>query len=383
MIADQPYVRQLAAPAGAVGAFALLQADAALLGHAGPELGSLRVTRPDGSAVAYRVRPAAPPQRALAAQRRSGGLTANGAVAEFDLGRARSHAALGLQLRLRADTPVGRVRVFGSPDRRTWARFARGLVYRLEGDGTIPAHSARIVYAPVDYRYLRVEVAGAASIEGASATLASPASARPPAPVALPPVRSSTAATAGTTRVTLRLLGRPTVTSLRIDTSAARLDRPFLVEQPAPGGGWIAVASGELRRTAPGGALVVRGLGAGGGSLRLRILDGADAPLPQLRVRAFADGRSLVLDHPGAGPLTLRYGAALAAPSYEFARLPLRDDGRLVAWRLRPETRLAATPPARSLWHRHTWLGSALFVALTAVIAVAGWRVVARSRGAA
>ena len=186
------------------------------------------------------------------------------------------------------------------------------------------------------------------------------------------------------TRVTLALLGRPAVTSLRIDTSAPRLDRPFVVEQPGPYGGWVALASGGLRRTQGQASFVVRGLAGDRGSLRVRILDGSDAPLPGLRVRAFADPRTLVLDHPGAGPLTLHYGAALAAPSYEFARLPLGTATGLVAWSLRPEVRQAPAPaPARSLWKRHSWLASVLFAGLTAIVAVAGLIVVRRPRAAA
>ena len=278
--------------------------------------------------------------------------------------------------------PVARVRVLGSADRRTWARFARGLVYRIAGDGTIPAASTRIVYAPVDYRFLRVEVSGAASVDGAVATLAAPPRAVEAAPVELPPTRTRATTTAGTTRVTLRLLGRPTVTSLRIETSARRLDRPFVIERPVPGG-WIALASGGLRRTRPGAPLVVRGLDAHTTTLRLRVLDGADAPLPRLRVRAFADARALLLDRPGAGPLTLRYGALIAEPSYEFARLPLPRAAGLSAWRLSPEIHLTAAPRPRSLWHRHGWLGSALFAGLTAVVAGAGLLVIRRPRAAA
>lgn len=380
MIADQPYVRQLAAPVAATQPLALLRPDAALLGHAGPGLASLRITRPDGSAVAYRVQPGVTPRPAIPARRLNGGATANGAVAEFDLGGARSQRQLDLELQLRDGVPVGRVRVFGSTDRRTWARFARGLVYRLDGGGTVPAASTRIVYPPVDYRFLRVEVTGAASVDGALATLAAPPGAVEAAPVELPPTRTRTTSTAGTTRVTVRLLGSPTVTSLRIETTAGRLDRPFVVERPAPGGGWIALASGELRRTRPGAPLVVGGLDADTGALRLRVLDGADAPLPRLRVRAFADARALVLDHPGAGPLTLRYGALLAEPSYEFARLPVPRATGLAAWRLSPEIHLAPTPRPRSLWHRHGWLGSVLFVSLTAVVALAGLVVIRRPR---
>jgi hypothetical protein len=378
VIADQPYVRQLVAPVAATRPLALLRADAALLGHAGLGLSSLRITRPDGSAVAYRVQPGAPARDSIAARRRSGGATARGAVAEFDLGAARSQRQLDLHLQLREGAPVGRVRVFGSPDRRTWARFARGLVYRIAGGGTVPAYSTRIVYAPVDYRFVRIEIAGAASIDGAIVTLAAPPGAREAAPVELPPTRTRTTSTSGTTRVTLRLLGHPTVTSLRVETAARRLDRPFVVERPAPGGGWSALASGELRRTRLGTPLVVRGLAADTGSLRLRILDGADAPLPRLRVHAFADASSFVLDRPGAGPLTLRYGAPLGEPSYEFARLPLPSTAGLPTWRLGPEIRLAPTPRSRSLWHRHGWLGSAAFVGLTGVVALAGLLVVRR-----
>jgi hypothetical protein len=53
-----------------------------------------------------------------------------------------------------------------------------------------------------------------------------------------------------------------------------------------------------------------------------------------------------------------------------------------VPWRLEPERRLAAAPRPSSLWHRHGWLGSALFVALTAVIALAGLLVGRRPRAA-
>ena len=147
---------------------ALLRPDARLLGHAGPGLASLRISRPDGSAVAYRLLPGRPRPASIAARRLSGGETARGAIAEFDLGGARAQRGLELQLQLRSGALTGRVRVLGSSDRRTWARFARGVVYRIAGASSVPASSTRIVYAPVDYRYLRVEIAGATSIDGAA-----------------------------------------------------------------------------------------------------------------------------------------------------------------------------------------------------------------------
>lgn len=380
MIADQPYARQLVAPGAGRAPLALLRPDARLLGHAGPGLASLRITRPDGSAVAYRPRSERRRAAVLPARRLSGGTTAGGAIAEFDLGAARSQRGLDLRLRLRPGALTGRVRVLGSPDRRTWARFARGVVYRIPAAGSVPASSTRIVYAPVDYRFLRVEIGGAERIDGAVALPAAPAPAVAPRAVELPPRLVRTRTLAGETRVTLRLLGRPVVTSLRVETPAARLDRRFVLEEPGPSGGWVAVASGGLRRTRGTAPFALRGFASGRGTLRLRILDGADAPLPALRVRAYADGAELLLDHPGSGPLTLRYGARLAPPSYEFARLPLAAGTPAPAWRLGPEVRLPAAVPSRSLWHRHAWLGSALFVALTAVVALAALLVARRPR---
>ena len=179
MIADQPYSRQLAPPDAQVRPLALLRPDARLLGHAGPGLASLRISRPDGTVVAYRLLPGRPRPTSIAARRLSGGETARGAIAEFDLGRARAQRGLELQLQLRSGALTGRVRVLGSSDRRTWARFARGVVYRIADASSVPASSTRIVYAPVDYRYLRVEIAGATRIDGARATLAAPAPVRP------------------------------------------------------------------------------------------------------------------------------------------------------------------------------------------------------------
>ena len=345
MIADQPYSRQLAPPDAQVRPLALLRPDARLLGHAGPGLASLRITRADGTVVAWRLVAGRPRAATVPARRLSGGETTAGAIAEFDLGGARSQRGLDLQLQLRDGALTGRVRVLGSPDRRAWARFARGVVYRIADGSSVPASSTRIVYAPVDYRYLRIEIAGAARIDGARATLATPAPVMPEAPVELPPTRTSTFSTGSATGITLRLLGRPTVA-----------EPPHRHVRAAPRPAVRGRGAGPVRRLGGGGErrpaphdrpapFVVRGLASARGALRVRIVDGSDAPLPGLHARVFADPRTLVLERPGAGPLTLRYGSGLAAPSYEFARLPLQTATGLVAWSLRPEVRRDPAPP--------------------------------------
>jgi hypothetical protein len=52
------------------------------------------------------------------------------------------------------------------------------------------------------------------------------------------------------------------------------------------------------------------------------IENGDDAPLRAIRVEALARPRTLLVEGGHPGPLTVYYGGAVAAPTYDYARLP-------------------------------------------------------------
>jgi hypothetical protein len=155
------------------------------------------------------------------------------------------------------------------------------------------------------------------------------------------------------------------VDELRITSTTPRYDRAFAVSAPG------VLVTGRLLRVGPPDPTVV-GLAVRTRYLRLTVENGDDPPLRGLRVTAYARPRPLLVEGGHPGPLTMYYGARVAAPVYDFARLPLRAapaPARLGAERPNPEFRLV---DRRSVFARHRRLVTAALAAAAGVLVAAG-----------
>ena len=112
--------------------------------------------------------------------------------------------------------------------------------------------------------------------------------------------------------------------------------------------------------------------------MRVTIVNGDDAPLAGLRVRALARDRPLLLAEGFTPPYRILYGApGLAAPAYDFARLPASAIGldRAREAELGRETLNADFEPpadARTFFEKNPNVVNGLLVLVAIVAAVAG-----------
>lgn len=320
-------------------------ADAAMLAHTRPELRDLRVTDARGNEVPWRFRPEQQPADrpvALVDAGRRGSV----AVARF-----RNPGRLGGELVLEVPDArfTGSVTVLGSDDRSTWTTLSTTEIYSV--GGAAPARSTTALVPTTTYRWIELRATGVTRIEGARHI-----------------VRGGLARLAripGRLRGTVLDLRYPVpVEALRLSAAAARYSRPFRVLARGR-----VVASGRLARTGGRGTtfvpVVVRAR-----RLRIVIENGDDPPLRGLRAEAFARERAIVVEGGNDGPLTLYYGGDVAAPDYEFARLPF--DGPATRAALGPERRNPRfrVVDARGFFERHRSLVTvALALAAAAVLA--------------
>ena len=142
-------------------------------------------------------------------------------------------------------------------------------------------------------------------------------SAEQAAPLPLPAHVAVSTGPTGATVVTVDLGSRNVpVDELRITAATARYDRPFDVRV-----GGRDVASGSIDRIGPSQVTRVP-VAVRARRLRLVIRNGSDPPLRGIRIVALARPRTLLVEGGHPGPLTLYYGGAVAAPSYDYTRLP-------------------------------------------------------------
>ncbi len=333
-VAVPTYQRELR-PASAPGALGVFEPDGLLLAR-DPTLRTLRISRADGTLVPFRPAPPPAAPTALLGRRIAGGTTAAGLLSvDFDLGASQPTDAVVLDLAA-AGRFLERADLLASSDRRTWRAIASATVYSIPADpasGTLGADSSVIRYSPTDERYLRVVVrkGDIRDITGLRAEAVAEASTpllvdRPAAAI----VRSSEERTTAL----LDLGAAVPVTRLVVTTSQPRFDRAYTVFAVGADGTPTPVASGRIYRYGPGDVGGTIDVAVTARTLRLRIDDGADAPLPDLRVRAFDASHAQLLDRPGLGVLTLRYADPAGAPgSFEFARLPLAPEAVATATR--------------------------------------------------
>jgi hypothetical protein len=331
--------------------------DGALYAHARPGFSDLRVFDAGGNQVPWRPAPVASSPAERSVDVRDSGRRGGAAVARIDLGP--SHGVIDhVTLAVPEDRFVGSVTVSGSDDRRTWTRLSTTQIYAV--GGAAPARSTTALLPPTDFRYLEVRATHVSRIAGATVASA-------PEEERLARVPATVRAGAALVVVDLGHRNVP-VDELRIWSSTARYDRPFIVTA-----GSVTVAAGSLVRLGPARPTVVP-VSARTRYLRIAIRNGDDPPLAGLRVEVRARRRPLLVEGGHGRSLTVYYGGNVPAPDYDYARLPTSalalpqaKRGALGAERPNVAYRVVDT---RSFVQRHRSLVTiALAVAAAALIA--------------
>ena len=313
------YTRTLAAPARAPVTF---EPDAAMYGHASEGFPDLRVVDADGTQVPWRTEPlpTAVPPRAVA-------LVARGeldGVISVVLDRGAAPEVID---RVELDVPdrefVGEVEILGSATgaEGSYARLSTTPIYAFRGP--VAARSTTALFPSTDYRYLLARARGVSGIDGATVS-------RDPLRPRLDAVSAVSRAQqrSGATVVTLDL-GFPNVPvdAVEVQSSTDTFVRHAVVEGSNDGLNYVPLGSAEVARYR-GVDLDRIPVDGRQRYVRVRIVNGDDAPLSGLRVAALARVRPLVLAEGFTPPYRILYGATgLAAPAYDFARLPANAIG--------------------------------------------------------
>ena len=257
-----------------------------------------------------------------------------------------------MRQRIQLDVPlrpfVGRAEIFGSDDRRTFTRLSSTAIYDVRG--ATRAVSTAVVFPPSDFRYYRVRATGVRRIQGATAEAV--------AEVAAPVERRA--------RITIRQSGRRTVVDadlhyrrlpvheLRFASSTVAFDRPVEISGSNDGRSFFVAGGGRLYRFGDAGETTVP-VDSRYRHLRIRIENGDDEPLADLRVtlRAYRD---YILLAPGfAPPYRVLYGGPTVRPQYDFAAQPeVRGAPQYVALAPeRPNPAFEPPPDTRSFVERN------------------------------
>lgn len=339
------------------GGLAAFEPDGPMYEHAALGFPDLRVLDARGRRVPWRSGSPYGRDEPQAARVLNAGTEGGAAVALLDFGPTRV-VRRRIQLDLPNEPFVGRAEVFGSDDRARFTRLSATAIYDVRGARR--AVSTAVVFPPSDFRYYRIRATGVRVVRGASA--------RPVRKAAEPVVRPAT--------VEIRQRGRQTlvdvdvrwrrlpVDELRFASATPAFDRPVSVEGSNDGRAFAVVGGGRLYRFGGRGQTAVP-LSARYRFLRVRIENGDDEPLRDLRVSARAE-REYILLAPGyEPPYRVLYGGPRVRPRYDFAEQPAPEaPPQFVS--LGAERRLAAAEDTRSFVERNGWLVQAA-LALAAV----------------
>jgi hypothetical protein len=347
--------------------------DSALLGHARVGLGDLRIVDAKGREVPWR----SSPVRGSTTQSvrvLNAGLSGKAAVALLDLGG--SHA---VHDRVVLDVPgtsfVGRVTVRGA-DRRAGPFTLLGTTTIYDVSGARHARSTTVLFSPSDFRYLALNATGVRAIQGARVEST-------PSRFRFVERRATVRSTISGRRTSVVLdFGYPhiPVTELRVSSTTPKYDRPVEVDVSQDGVHFTSVAYGRIAAF-PGSTQGPLQAQVRGRAVRLMIDNGDDQPLRGLDVRAFDVSRTVLAEGGHPRPYRLYYGnSRLGAPSYDFARLPVRatpGSATLGAERANASFR----PPAdtRSFAAKHNWVVNGA-LALAAFVVAAGGLLALRRR---
>jgi hypothetical protein len=344
--------------------------DNLLLAHARDDLGDVRVLDADGHTVPWRFVPDERVAVGLRAAVLNSGRRGDAAVALVDVGRP-LRVYERVQLEISGGAFVGRVTAFGA-DRRQgpFTRLSTTTVYDVEG--ATSARSTTIVLPPTDYRFLELRASGVRRITGATVLgrLERPALVRRPHVVR----GTRSAARATITTLDLGATGVP-VTRLELEAvSPSRYDRPVSVDGTNDRRTFVPLAFGRITR-----AEGLRSTGLTMHSrfryLRIRVENGDDAPLRGLRTETFGPSFAVIVEGGHGRELRLVYGANVAAPDYEFARLPVDqpvavlDPSRLPPERPNPTFAV----PGPTLGERYGWIVQASLGLAAVAVALGGF----------
>jgi hypothetical protein len=356
-----------AVPDGVAGGRLAFEPDSALLGHARDGLRDLRVLDAAGDDVPWRFVPDERLSVGHAVRVLNSGRRGQAAVALVDVGSTR-RVYERVELGIAGGRFLGRVTAFGA-DRRAgpFTRLSTTTVYDVHGASR--ARSTTIVLPPTDYRFLELRASGVRRITGATVL----GELERPSLVRRPPVLRDVRhhARASVAMLDLGLAGVP-VSRLELAASGTeRYDRPVTVEGSDDRRTFFWVADGRITR-APG--LSSPALDLHSRFLRVTVANGDDAPLRGLRAETFGPSYAVMVEGGHVRPLRLVYGAAVAPPDYEFARLPVEQPVAVLGpSRLPPEARNPGFAlPGPTFGERNRWLVQAALGLAAVVVAAAG-----------
>jgi len=341
--------------------------DGPMYEHAEPGFRDLRVVDARGRQVPWRPRYGRGDEQLQAARILNAGTQGGAAVALLDFGPERV-VRERIQLDVPLDQFVGRAEVYGSDDRRTFTRLSSTAIYDVRG--ATRAVSTVVVFPPSDFRYYRIRATGVREIRGATAEAVAAAGAPVPRQAEIS-IRQEERRTVIEADVRY---GGLSVHELRFASSTPAFDRPVHVYGSRDGKAYFVAGGGRLYRFGEAGETTLP-LQSRYRYLRIRIGNGDDEPLRDLRVtlRAYRDS---VLLAPGfTPPYRVLYGGPDVQPQYDFAQLPEVRGTPTVAV-LGPERRNEAfEPPAdtRSFAKRHPVLIQAALGLAAAALAAAGF----------
>jgi hypothetical protein len=246
---------------------------------------------------------------------------------------------------------VGRAEGYGSDDRKTFTKLSSTAIYDVRGARR--AVSTTVVFPPSDFRYYRIRATGVSAIRGATAEAVQKA-AEPVERRATITVRQDGKATIVEADLHYR---RVPVNEVRIASSTPAFDRPVEISGSNDRSFVFVVGGGRVHRFGDAGQTTVP-IDSRFRRLRLRIDNGDDEPLRDLKVtlRAYRD---YILLAPGfTSPYRVLYGGPPIRPEYDFAEQPApREQPQYVT--LGPERRnaeLGAPKDTRSFFERNDWL---------------------------
>lgn len=320
------------------GGLSAFEPDGPMYEHAAVGLVDLRVLDARGRQVPWRQRSVRGDERLQAAELLNAGTQGAAVVVLLDFGPERV-----VRERIHLDVPqepfVGRAEVAGSDDRKTFTRLSSTAIYDVRG--ATRAVSTTVVFPQSDFRYYRVRATGVKEIRGATAEAVAAAGA-PVRRRADVTVRQEARRTVADADVRYRGLW---VHELRFASSTRSFDRPVTVDGSMDGRSYFPAGGGRLYRFGEAGETTLP-LQSRYRHLRIRIENGDDEPLADLRITLHSY-REYVLLAPGyAPPYRVLYGGPPVRPEYDFARQP-EVRGEPAAAVLGPERRNEAfAPPA-------------------------------------
>ena len=355
--------RSLAAARG----LAAFEPDGPMYEHAAVGFIDVRVLDARGRQVPWRPHSVRGDQQLQAAEVLNSGKQGGAAVALLDFGPERV-----VRERIQLDVPlepfVGRAEVAGSHDRRTFTRLSSTAIYDVRG--ATRAVSTTVVFPQSDFRYYRIRATGVKEIKGATAEAV--AATGPPVPrpadIEVTQEEKRTVIDAD-----VRYRGLP-VHELRFRSSTPAFDRPVNVYGSMDGKAYFVAGGGRLYRFGETRETTLP-LNSRYRYLRIRIGNGDDEPLRDLRVTLLAYPDYIVLAPRFAPPYRVLYGGPAVRPDYDFAEQPDVRGTPAVAV-LGPERRNDAfEPPAdtRSFAEQHPRLIQVALALAAAALAAAGF----------